>query len=197
MWMCLSFVVGVLLQMFQQLVGINMMIYYSPTIFGYGLAGGDDPTYQQSISSRNGDARSPIFGRGGDASHHGRRRWRLPVDRRQSCDDQRHREGRVACIGGSLHFRLCGFLGTGRLARLLRDFPARGARSWNDDYDHGQLDVRGPVMGNALSFMKAHGNASIFYNQVRQDGSWFGVSLPDPWKEQLEAARAEWRRRHQ
>ncbi|MFZ9035722.1 MAG: sugar porter family MFS transporter [Francisellaceae bacterium] len=33
-------IVGVALQMFQQLVGINMMIYYAPTIFGYaGMTG--------------------------------------------------------------------------------------------------------------------------------------------------------------
>ena len=33
-------IMGVILQMFQQLVGINMMIYYAPTIFGYaGMTG--------------------------------------------------------------------------------------------------------------------------------------------------------------
>ncbi|MDQ5920886.1 MAG: transporter, family, galactose:H+ symporter, partial [Pseudomonadota bacterium] len=33
-------IMGIILQMFQQLVGINMMIYYAPTIFGYaGMTG--------------------------------------------------------------------------------------------------------------------------------------------------------------
>ena len=148
-------VVGVLLQMFQQLVGINMMIYYSPTIFGYAgikglLAAMTVPTVNMLFTfpairlvEKWGRKKLLYVGAitmlvtmiaAGVAFQ--------AIGSVRPRNDRRHAEGSAACIGDPLHLRLCGLLGTGRLARVFRNFPARGPRNRDDDHDHGQLDVR-------------------------------------------------------
>jgi MFS transporter, SP family, galactose:H+ symporter len=169
--------VGVLLQMFQQLVGINMMIYYSPTIFGYaGLTG---VLAMMTVPTVNMLFTFPAI--------HWVEKW-----------------GRkkllyvgavcmlVTMVAAGLAFQAIGSvsdpaaIGAGPKAVLLISaivyifgfavswgpvvwlvcsevFPLEGREVGMTITTMVNWTFAGLVMGNALSFMSSYGNASIFY----------------------------------
>jgi SP family galactose:H+ symporter-like MFS transporter len=151
-------VVGVLLQMFQQLVGINMMIYYSPTIFGYAgitglLAGMTVPTVNMlftfpAIHLVEKWGRKKLLYVGAVA---------MLVTMVAAGAAFQSIAANPAMISGAAKAVLLvsavvyifGFAVSCEVGMTITTMV-----NWT---------FAGLVMGNALSFMKAYGNASIFY----------------------------------
>ena len=169
--------VGVLLQVFQQLVGINMMIYYSPTIFGY--AGMTGLLAMMTVPTVNMLFTFPAIHL---VEKWGRKKL-LYV-------------GAVAMlitmIAAGLAFQMIGNVsdpsligGTPKMVLLIavivyifgfavswgpvvwlvcsEVFPLEGREVGMTITTMVNWTFAGLVMANALSFMSAHGNASIFY----------------------------------
>jgi SP family galactose:H+ symporter-like MFS transporter len=170
-------VVGVLLQMFQQLVGINMMIYYSPTIFGYAgmkglLAAMTVPTVNMLftfpairlvekwgrkkllyvgavmmlVTMIAAGAAFQVIGSGSDPATIG------------------GTEKAVLLVSAILY--IFGFaVSWGPVAWLVCSeiFPLEGREVGMTITTMVNWTFAGLVMANALSFMQAHGKASIFY----------------------------------
>jgi SP family galactose:H+ symporter-like MFS transporter len=168
-------VVGVLLQMFQQLVGINMMIYYSPTIFGYAgitglLAGMTVPTVNMlftlpAIHLVEKWGRKKLLYVGAVA---------MLVTMVAAGAAFQSIAANPAIISGAAKAVLLvsavvyifGFaVSWGPVAWLVCSeiFPIEGREVGMTITTMVNWTFAGLVMGNALSFMKAYGNASIFY----------------------------------
>ncbi len=168
-------VVGVVLQMFQQLVGINMMIYYSPTIFGYAgitglLAAMTVPTVNMlftfpAIHLVEKWGRKKLLYVGAVA---------MLVTMVASGVAFHSIAGNPATISGTVKAVLLvsvvvyifGFaVSWGPVAWLVCSeiFPLEGREVGMTITTMVNWTFAGLVMGNALSFMRAHGNASIFY----------------------------------
>jgi len=168
-------VVGVLLQMFQQLVGINMMIYYSPTIFGYAgitglLAAMTVPTVNMlftfpAIHLVEKWGRKKLLYVGAVA---------MLVTMVAAGVAFQSIAANPAMISGTAKAVLLvsavvyifGFaVSWGPVAWLVCSeiFPLEGREVGMTITTMVNWTFAGLVMGNALSFMKAHGNASIFY----------------------------------
>jgi Sugar (and other) transporter. len=168
-------VVGVLLQMFQQLVGINMMIYYSPTIFGYAgitglLAGMTVPTVNMlftfpAIHLVEKWGRKKLLYVGAVA---------MLVTMVAAGAAFQSIAANPAMISGAAKAVLLvsaivyifGFaVSWGPVAWLVCSeiFPIEGREVGMTITTMVNWTFAGLVMGNALSFMKAYGNASIFY----------------------------------
>jgi SP family galactose:H+ symporter-like MFS transporter len=169
--------IGILLQVFQQLVGINMMIYYSPTIFGY--AGMKGLLAMMTVPTVNMLFTFPAIHL---VEKWGRKKL-LYV-------------GAVAMVitmvAAGLAFRAIGSVsdpslisGTPKLVLLIsvivyifgfavswgpvvwlvcsEIFPLEGREVGMTITTMVNWTFAGLVMANALSFMRAYGNASIFY----------------------------------
>jgi MFS transporter, SP family, galactose:H+ symporter len=170
-------VVGVLLQVFQQLVGINMMIYYSPTIFGYAgmkglLAAMTVPTVNMlftfpAIHLVEKWGRKKLLYVGAVTM----------LITMIAAGVAFHAIGSSAgptMIGGipkavllvSVILYIFGFaLSWGPVVWLVCSeiFPLEGREVGMTITTMVNWTFAGLVMANALSFMQAHGNASIFY----------------------------------
>jgi SP family galactose:H+ symporter-like MFS transporter len=167
--------VGVALQMFQQLVGINMMIYYSPAIFGYAgitglLAAMTVPTVNMlftfpAIHLVERWGRKKLLYVGAVA---------MLVTMVAAGVAFQSIAGNPAMISGTVKAVLLvsvvvyifGFaLSWGPVAWLVCSeiFPLEGREVGMTITTMVNWTFAGLVMGNALSFMRVHGNASIFY----------------------------------
>ena len=170
-------VVGVLLQVFQQLVGINMMIYYSPTIFGYAgirglLAAMTVPTVNMlftfpAIRLVEKWGRKKLLYVGAITMLVTMIAAGVAFQQIGSVFDP-------AMIGGtpkavlliSAILYIFGFaVSWGPVVWLVCSeiFPLEGREVGMTITTMVNWTFAGLVMANALSFMQAHGNASIFY----------------------------------
>jgi SP family galactose:H+ symporter-like MFS transporter len=169
--------VGVLLQVFQQLVGINMMIYYSPTIFGYAgmkglLAAMTVPTVNMlftfpAIRLVEKWGRKKLLYVGAITMLVTMIAAGVTFQTIGSVSDP-------SMIGGtpkavllvSVILYIFGFaVSWGPVVWLVCSeiFPLEGREIGMTITTMVNWTFAGLVMANALSFMQAHGNASIFY----------------------------------
>ncbi len=170
-------VVGVLLQMFQQLVGINMMIYYSPTIFGYAgmtglLAAMTVPTVNMlftfpAIRLVEKWGRKKLLYVGAVCMLLTMVAAGVAFQTNGSATDPAMISGTAkAVLLVSVIVYIFGFaVSWGPVAWLVCSeiFPLEGREVGMTITTMVNWTFAGLVMGNALSFMQAHGNASIFY----------------------------------
>ena len=170
--------VGVLLQMFQQLVGINVMIYYSPTIFGY--AGMKGMLAMMTVPTVNMLFTFPAIGL---VEKWGRKKL-LYVGAVSMLVTMVAAGFAFQSIGSDLPIRR--LVGSGPKAMLLlavivyifgfavswgpvvwlvcsEIFPLEGREVGMTITTMVNWTFAGLVMANALSFMNHFGNASIFY----------------------------------
>ena len=169
--------VGVLLQVFQQLVGINMMIYYSPTIFGYAgmkglLAAMTVPTVNMlftfpAIRLVEKWGRKKLL-------YVGAVTMLVTMIAAGAAFQAIGSVSDPSMIGGtpkavllvSAILYIFGFaVSWGPVVWLVCSeiFPLEGREIGMTITTMVNWTFAGLVMANALSFMQAHGNASIFY----------------------------------
>ncbi len=170
-------IVGVLLQVFQQLVGINMMIYYSPTIFGYAgikglLAALTVPTVNMlftfpAIHLVEKWGRKKLL-------YVGAITMLITMVAAGVAFQSLGPVSDPAMVGGtpkavllvSAILYIFGFaVSWGPVVWLVCSeiFPLEGREIGMTITTMVNWTFAGLVMANALSFMQAHGNASIFY----------------------------------
>jgi MFS transporter, SP family, galactose:H+ symporter len=169
--------VGVLLQVFQQLVGINMMIYYSPTIFGYAgmkglLAAMTVPTVNMlftfpAIRLVEKWGRKKLLYVGAITMLVTMIAAGLAFHSIGSVSDPSiigSTPKTVLLVSAILY--IFGFaVSWGPVVWLVCSeiFPLEGREIGMTITTMVNWTFAGLVMANALSFMQAHGNASIFY----------------------------------
>jgi SP family galactose:H+ symporter-like MFS transporter len=168
-------VVGVLLQMFQQLVGINMMIYYSPTIFGYAgvtglLAAMTVPTVNMlftfpAIHLVEKWGRKKLLYVGGVAMLVTMVAAGVAFQSIATNPAMISSTAKAVLLVSAVVYIFGFAVSWGPVAWLVCSeiFPLDGREVGMTITTMVNWTFAGLVMGNALSFMKAHGNASIFY----------------------------------
>ncbi len=169
--------VGVLLQVFQQLVGINMMIYYSPTIFGYAgikgvLAAMTVPTVNMlftfpAIRLVEKWGRKKLLYVGAITMFVTMIAAGVAFEAVGSVSDPAMIGGtpKAVLLAAAILYIFGFAVSWGPVVWLVCSeiFPLEGREIGMTITTMVNWTFAGLVMANALSFMQAHGNASIFY----------------------------------